>query len=151
MIKQAAKVIAENENSYLLETLPQSACPRCEAGNGCGGGILAKAFASKIYQIEVNKSQSLQVNELLIIGLPESTLVQGSVLHYLLPLVSMILGAFLFASAFGNGDLYTVSGALLGFIVGIITSRIIASTLFNHKLSNPIILKDETECYYVPQ
>jgi len=151
MIKQAARVIAENEHAYILETLPQSACPRCEAGNGCGGGILAKAFANKIYQIEVSKLKQLQtlsVNEMLVIGLPESTLVQGSILHYLLPLISMILGASIFSELLGSSDAYTVSGALIGFTVGLVISRLIASTLMNDKLSNPTILKDETQCYY---
>ncbi len=54
MIVQPARVIAETDVSYLLETLPKSACPRCEAGQGCGGGILAQAFANKTYQLSTD-------------------------------------------------------------------------------------------------
>ncbi len=148
MIKQPAKVIAETPNRYIIETLPQSGCPRCEAGNGCGGGILAKAFANKTYRLEVTKSEKLNINELIHIGLASSLLVKGSFIHYMMPLILMILGATIFGYFTQNQDLYTVIGSILGFLTGIFFARLVSAYSLSRELSSPVIIRDENNCWH---
>ena len=149
MIKQPAKVIAETATSYLLETLPKSACPRCEAGNGCGGGILTKAFDNKTYQIEINKDKPLNINELVQVGIQSSILIRASLLLYLLPLISMIIASLVAASLFMNEDIYTVSGALIGISFGAYLGKLISNHYFKDGISDPLLIDDsKDDCWY---
>ena len=152
MITQPAKVIAETASSYLLETLPKSACPRCEAGNGCGGGILASAFANKKFQLNIDKTKivksSLNIDDLIQIGIPSSVLIKASLLLYLFPLISMIFGAVLLGHFTENRDLYTVLGAGLGMFIGFFIGKFLSSHLFQGSDATPVLIEDEDSCWY---
>ena len=153
MITQPAKVIAETPSNYLLETLPKSACPRCEAGNGCGGGILASAFANKKFELHLDKKntnkKSLHIDDLIQIGIPSSVLIKASLLLYLLPLIAMICGAILLGHFTENRDLYTVIGATLGMLFGFVMGKFLSAHLLKVSNSTPVLIEnDEDSCWY---
>jgi len=149
MILQPARVIAETNTSYLLETLPKSACPRCEAGKGCGGGILAQAFANKTYQLSINKNTQLQPDQLVQIGIKSSLLVRASLLLYLLPLILMIVVAIIVGSMTIDNDVYTVSGAFVGMIIGVFLAKMLSGHYFNDSIASPVLVEDEeNNCWY---
>ena len=154
MIKQPAKVVAKTEQFYLLESLPKSACPQCEAGKGCGGGILAKAFSNKTYQLQINRADIkantlLQIGQSVQIGIPSSLLVKASLIVYIIPLLLMVLGAVGFSILYGTEDIYTTSGALIGFVVGLLFARFFSTKLYQSGISSSILLEDEQEnCWY---
>jgi len=150
MIKQPARVVVETESSYQLETLPKSACPRCAEGKGCGGGILAQAFANRTYKISIDKRQSqLSINQLVQIGIHSTVLIRASILLYLFPLVFMIASASIAATIINNNDLVTVSASAIGFLLGIATTKKLSGFYINENLSSPILIEDENEgCWY---
>jgi len=147
MIKQPAKVISESDSSYLLETLAKSACPKCAAGEGCGGGILATAFANKTYRLSVKKSKQLQVNDLVQVGIESSVLIRASMVLYLLPLLFMVISAVLAGSLISNHDLYTVTGAIIGMLTGAFTAKLLSRRYLNEQLSTAVLL-DEENCWH---
>ena len=149
MIVQPARVIAETDVSYLLETLPKSACPRCEAGQGCGGGILAQAFANKTYQLSINKNTPLKMNELVQIGIKSSLLVRASMLLYLVPLIFMVAFAVLVGSFTDYKDLFTVSGAVIGMLLGIFVAKKLSNLAIHDSISSPVLIDDNKDsCWY---
>ena len=149
MIIQPAKVIAETDFNYILETLPKSACPRCDAGEGCGGGILAKAFANKTYQLSINKNTQLKINELVQIGIKSSVLVRASLLLYLLPLTFMLVGALIAGRLNMNQDVYTVTGAIIGIISGIFAAKTISIHTIKNGMTSPVLIEDDqNNCWY---
>ena len=149
MIRQPAKVIAETATDYLLETLPKSACPRCEAGNGCGGGILASAFANKKFNLRIPKNKILNLGDLIQIGIPSTVLIKASIMLYLLPLIFMICGAVLLGHFNENKDLYTVTGASLGMLFGFWTGKFLSSHIFKGSDVSPVLIEDdEDSCWY---
>ena len=149
MIKQPATVIAETETAYLLETLPKSACRRCAEGKGCGGGILAQAFANKTYQLSVAKNTRLNINELVFVGIQSSVLVRASLLLYLLPLIFMITLAVVASSLTNGEDLFTVPAAVLGLFTGALISRSLSNNYINDNAS-PVLLNDEKiDCFII--
>ena len=149
MIKQPATVIAETDTSYLLESLPKSACPRCAEGKGCGGGILAQAFANKTYQLSINKNIPLQIGELVQIGIKSSLLVRASLLLYLLPLISMVTVAMIAGSLTNDQDIFTVTGAIIGIIIGILVAKKLSNNYINNGMvSTVLIIDDEDDCWY---
>ena len=149
MIKQPAKVISETNTSYLLESLPKSACPKCDEGKGCGGGLLSKAFSNKTYQLSINKNRILKVSEVVQVGIPSNLLVRASLIVYLLPLLFMVISAVLFGSLTNNQDIYTVTGAIFGFILGILIGKHLSVKLFKAGIASPILIEDDAEsCWY---
>ncbi|MFT5520041.1 MAG: sigma-E factor negative regulatory protein RseC [Enterobacterales bacterium] len=149
MIKQPAKVIAETEFSYLLESLPKSACPQCDAGKGCGGGLLAKAFSNKTYKLELNKNKELSINEIVQIGIPSQLLVRASFIVYFLPLLLMIVTALVAGLYTNNQDIYTVSGAIIGFVGGLLIANVLSNKLYKMGISSPTLIEnDEDSCWY---
>ena len=149
MIKQPATVIAETDTSYLLESLPKSACPRCAEGKGCGGGILAQAFANKTYQLSVNKNTPLKIGEMVQIGIKSSLLVRASLLLYLLPLISMVTVAMIAGSLTNDQDIFTVTGAIIGIIIGILVAKKLSNNYINNGMvSTVLIVDDEDDCWY---
>ncbi len=149
MIIQPAKVIAETDSSYLLETIPKSACPRCESGKGCGGGILAQAFANKTYQLTINKNKPLKLQEMIQIGIKSTMLVRASIVLYLVPLLFMVTGAVVVGNYTENQDLYTVMAAIAGFLTGVIIARIISGYFMNKGLASPVLVEDDkNSCWF---
>ena len=147
MIKQPATVIAETANAYLLETLPKSACKRCAEGKGCGGGILAQAFANKTYQLSIDKNKQLKLKDLVYIGIRSSLLVRASLLLYLLPLIVMVTVALVASSLTSGEDVYTVPAAIIGLIIGALISRTISNHYINENASPVLLNDDKNDCY----
>ncbi|MFT5451632.1 MAG: sigma-E factor negative regulatory protein RseC [Enterobacterales bacterium] len=149
MIKQPAKVIAETEISYLLESLPKSACPQCDSGKGCGGGLLAKAFSNKTYQLELNKNKKLSINEIVQIGISSQLLVRASFIVYFLPLLMMVLTALVAGLYTNNQDVYTVFGAIIGFVGGLMMANVLSNRLYKMGISSPILIENDVDsCWY---
>jgi sigma-E factor negative regulatory protein RseC len=152
MITQPAKVISIEADHYVIETLPKSACPRCEEGRGCGGGILAQAFANKTYRLNLARQQHsglLAEQQTLIIGIDSRGLLAASIVLYLLPLVLMLAGALTLGMPFDYHDLYTVAGAIAGFTVGAFVASKLSRRLIESELTKPFVVPDETDnCWY---
>ena len=149
MIIQPAKVIAETDLTYVLETLPKSACPRCAEGKGCGGGILAQAFANKTYQLSINKNKHLELQQLVQIGIKSSLLVRASLLLYLLPLVFMLTAALIAGSLTMQQDIYTVTAAILGMVLGVIVAKQLSYYYLEDTITSPVLIDDEkSNCWY---
>ena len=149
MIIQPAKVIAETDSSYLLETLPKSACPRCESGKGCGGGILAQAFANKTYQLSINKNKPLLLDEMIQVGIKSTMLVRASMVLYLVPLIFMVSGAVVIGNYTENQDLYTVIAAICGFLIGVYIARILSGYFMKKGLASPVLVEDDkNSCWF---
>jgi len=149
MIIQPARVIGETDSSYLLETLPKSACPRCEAGKGCGGGILAQAFANKTYHLDINKSKPLKLHELIQIGIKSSILVRASVVLYFIPLIFMVAAAVVAGYLTEAQDLYTVLAAMAGFVVGVMIAKKLSNYYLKQGITSPVLVDDDKNaCWY---
>jgi len=149
MIKQPAKVISETDSTYILETIPKSACPKCEEGKGCGGGILAKAFANKAYRLLINKEKPLKLQQMVNIGISSSTLIRASIILYFVPLVFMVFTAIITGSLINNQDLYTVISAIGGFIAGVMVARLLSDYYLKQDTASVILLDDKnSDCWY---
>jgi len=151
MITQPARVIEVTNSSYILETLPKSACPRCAAGKGCGGGILAQAFANKTYRMKLTKFEQTDhsVNEMVQIGIDSNGLLWASMALYLLPLMLMIIGAYAVGSFGQYSDGFTLSGAIIGVVIGAVIAKRVSRNLIESNITQPFIIDKPTEsCWY---
>jgi sigma-E factor negative regulatory protein RseC len=104
-----------------VESQRSSACGHCSSGASCGTRLFSSVFGAKPVQIAVPNSLGGRVGECFVLGLPEQTMVLGSLRLYLLPLLGLILGAVagerLALVVPGFGELWSIALGLLGLIL----------------------------------
>jgi sigma-E factor negative regulatory protein RseC len=129
MIEEQARVVAVQGPRVWVEAVKQSACGSCSARGGCGTSVLGKVLGVKSVRVEVDPDQvrNLQRGEQVWIAIEESELVQGTLWLYGLPLLSMLVGAFigtLLAPQYGlHPDLAAVLAAGLGLAAALLLLR----------------------------
>jgi sigma-E factor negative regulatory protein RseC len=123
MIEQQAKVIACDDNTVWLEAERQSTCSQCQLKQGCGTGLLANHVGKRFSRIAVNKTFDVTIGQQVRLAIPEQSLLQGTFVMYIMPLVLM----FLFATAvqFLNfNEIVEIFAGISGLLVGFYWARL---------------------------
>ena len=127
MIEEQATVIALDGNDALLQTQRKSACQSCAVKKGCGTSVLAKVVGQRSSQIRVVNILNSELGDTVLLGVNEKSQVQGSLVIYSAPLLSMfvfaIAGEFWAKESAYNSELVAILSALLGFFVAILVIR----------------------------
>lgn len=90
MIEETARVVQCQDDYAWVETSRKSACESCSMNKGCGTGAVSKIFGEKRTRLRVINNVHAGVGDAVLIGINESALVTGSLLVYLLPLLSLL-------------------------------------------------------------
>ena len=131
MIEEQA-VVVKTEGKYAwLETQRQTSCAHCSVKEGCGTQVLGKFLGNKVATIRCDNSLNVSVGEIVMIGIEESALVKGSLLLYLIPLLSMIFfgGAATMLSQLEQynlasyTDLLSIIASFTGLLIGLAFSK----------------------------
>ncbi len=120
MIIESGRVVAVNSDSLWVETIQQSTCGSCAAEKGCGQGLIAKWGGHTSYLrvlLEGRNPEDFQIDQTVKIGVPEEVVVKGSLFVYLIPLLGLMLGAWLGQSLVAS-DVAAILGALGGLLLG---------------------------------
>ena len=142
MILETGRIVAIEPLGLWVETIQRSACGSCSAQKGCGHSLLANmgASAARVWVLlDGRDARAFSLGGEVQIGIREEVIVRGSLLVYLLPLVSMI-AATLYAqhAAMGEGD--TAVTAVLGLLAGATIVRVQAYlTRFDPRLQ-PVLV-----------
>ena len=95
MIEEIGIITAVDHDHIWVDTQIKTTCGGCQLNNDCGTGAVAKAFAPKSEKLVLRCQQAAEVGQQVKLGIPENSLLIGSMLVYLLPLVVMIAAASL--------------------------------------------------------
>lgn len=117
MLRESGRVVALEERAVWVETIKSSLCGSCAARSGCGHGVLARASRNKglIRAVETDllAASCCQVGDEVDIELPESVVLKGSLLLYLLPLL-LAIAVSTAAEPLGEGVVVALFGLALG-------------------------------------
>ena len=141
MIEETGKVIRVEGADAWVETQPSTACGSCGDAKGCGVSVLASIFGRREIQVKVRNEANAVVGQNVIIGIPESGLLLGSLLTYLFPLALLFgfaLGGHWIGTHYGLGDTEVVT--ILGGITGLITGFGL--------LKHTRLASDNKRCFY---
>lgn len=127
MITERGRVLAIEPDAVWVETVRHSSCQSCSLKKGCGHGLIGEAFGGQRHQLRVllgsYRADQLAVDDTVAIDIPESVLVGGALLVYILPLLTLLVGAGLAQWWAGplaeTSDLPAVIGAVAGFALGL--------------------------------
>lgn len=118
MIEERARVLSIESDAVWVETIRQSACGSCQARTGCGQSLLQRLGGGRRQGfIRALNTRVCAVGDEVVIGIPETAVLQGSALVYLLPLLGLFLFALL-AQAAGLGEPAVIVAGFAGMGVG---------------------------------
>ena len=125
MIEEHACVEAVEPGFAWVASARKSACGNCAASSGCGTSVVAKLFGERVNRFQVADAVGVQVGEWVVIGIADGTVTRASLIAYLLPLLALMLVAFLAQSA-GVGEGLSALLGILGLCAGLwITGRLV--------------------------
>ncbi len=129
MITQQGRIVALDPDVIWVESIRHTACGGCEANKGCGTGLIEQWFARPVVMPIPRSASSLKsayeapdvplrIGDRVEFALPESAILRGALLTYLIPALLLVaggLGGSLWAGAYDlNADLGGLLGALFG-------------------------------------
>lgn len=123
MLTETGRVVAVDQDGLWVETIRQSTCGSCAAQKGCGHGILNRISDGKRGYIRVLSGKvathDCAVDDQVRISIPEEVILRGSMVVYMVPLLSMLAGAAAAVNLLPGGqDLLAALGAAGGFALG---------------------------------
>lgn len=133
MLLESGSVVAVEAEAVWVETLRQSTCGSCSAQKGCGHGLLNRIGSGRRHYIRVLPGAGLapgecRVGDTVDIALPESVILRGSMLVYVVPMLAMLTGALAGSVLWpGGGDLTALAGAAAGLATGLGAVRLHAA------------------------
>jgi sigma-E factor negative regulatory protein RseC len=123
MLTETGRVVALEADGLWVETIRQSTCGTCAAQKGCGHGLINRISDGKRGYVRVlpgdQAIENYRIDDQVLISIPEEVILRGSFIAYILPVITMLLGASAAVNWLtGNGDLLALLGAGGGLAVG---------------------------------
>lgn len=123
MLIETGRVVAVETDSLWVETIRQSTCGSCAAQKGCGHGLLNRISDGQRNYVRVLGSRqavgACRVDEQVRISIPDQVILRGSLVVYMLPLISMLALAAGAAALWPlSPDLAAGGGAGAGLLLG---------------------------------
>jgi sigma-E factor negative regulatory protein RseC len=136
---------SDNESIATLEVVRKTACGLCGQTRGCGNAVWGKLFAHRQASFKAKNSIDAKVGDSVIVGIDESAVMKSALYLYIVPLVTMLMGAILVAQL-TRSDLMAIVGAILGLIGGFVWVKGHASGQAYYQINQPRILRlDHTQ------
>lgn len=148
MIEERAIILSlDNQSDDATATLEierKTACGLCGQTRGCGNSIWGKLFAHQSTAFKAQNSIHAKVGDSVIVGINEKALLKSALLLYIVPLVTLLIGAIL-ATQIKASDGSAMLGALVGLLLGFLWVK--GHTMSNNyfKLQQPVILRLATQ------
>ena len=148
MLKETGQVVSVEGEFATVSVVRQSSCGSCSAKAGCGVQALSKVVGQKARTatFQVINSANAKVGEHVVIAIPDATLVKGSAMVYIMPLVFMILFAIAtktLATGMQLMDLLTVIGGVTGFIIGLGLVRYFSERMGRQQTFQPVAIRKQ--------
>ena len=142
MIEESGRVVALDDGAVWVETVRKAGCGRCDEPGGCGNGALARHARGRVGRVRTLNPQALPVDvgDYVLVGVPEDAVLRGAMLLYMLPLLTLLLGA-----AAGDrlmpGNAGAIGGALAGTAVAFLLIRVLAQRAACDPAAQPVIVR----------
>lgn len=135
----------DGANAVWVRTQRQSTCGQCAAKSGCGTRVLSDYVGSKLLDVRAVLTPSLDagqlaVGDLLVVGLPESHMLKGSLISYGLPLLGLF-GLAIPAALWQAQDLVVALLGLAGMVLGLAGVKVFSNRIQNLSDWQPVVLR----------
>lgn len=122
-IERCGEVIGVEQGMAQIRLERDPVCSGCGSRGSCASGSTAAQV------IHMALPGHTRLGDQVTVSMPSSSVTQAAALGYLLPSVSLLVGAIVAANRF-EGDAAAVLGAGLGFVAGLLLARLISRLAF---------------------
>ena len=121
-MKEKFEVIEIQNETMVLKVNRSGGCHSCSASAGCGTGILANAFD---HATTFNKplKEGVTVGDFVILHISSGELFYRAFQLYILPLLTLFIGALLGAELFPTNELWQIGFGLIGFFAALLFTK----------------------------
>lgn len=126
MIEEKAYVVGKSETHAWVEAQRRTGCDGCAVSKQCGTGAIAKYLIRKSILIKALNPIGAEIGDIVVVGIPERTLLLGSFVLYTMPLLVMFLGAGLaeiLVQYFDDGESLVILFGFGGLSAGLLWAR----------------------------
>jgi len=145
MIEEQAQVVDIKGSQLLLQAQTQSACGSCAVNKGCGTSLLAKVLGRKLTHFQAENNINAKIGDTVVVGIAEDALLKGSLMMYIVPILSMLIFALLadvwLVQQSAYRDLTIAALSISGLISGSVLSRWYFSQKSSFGLFAPVVLR----------
>jgi len=136
MIEEIARVIAVENGHAFVEVTRTSSCNSCNAKQACGTASLTGMFRFQPPALKLKNDIGAKAGDEVVVALPEQTMLAGSFMLYIIPLIMLILFAIGFDFVIGlfftiETELLQVVGGLTGLAAGLFIVRKYSARFLN--------------------
>ena len=145
MIEEQIEVVEVVGDQLVLQANTKSACGSCAVNKGCGTSVLAKVVGQKFTRFQVDNSVNAVVGDTVVVGIPEDALLKGSLVMYVLPVLSMLVIAVFFdvflPLSLPSRDLVIAGFSILGLVLGFLSSKWYFQRQSSAQYFSPVVLR----------
>lgn len=144
MILETGRIVSIEADGVWVETIQRSVCGSCKAEKGCGQSLMSKWGGRTSYLwvlLDGRNPSDYHLGDEIQLGIPEDVIVKASLLAYVMPLITLILGTVIAHNIWAE-DAYTAMGALLGLVLGGFILRWHAYLSRNDKRLQPVLVDE---------
>lgn len=126
MIEEQAQVVEVKGDFLVLQAQVQSSCGSCAASRGCGTSLLSKVIGRKFTYFKAENNINANIGDMVVVGIAEDALLKGSVMMYVIPVLSMLVFALLadyFLAVETYRDLLIAAFSVMGLLSGSFLSK----------------------------
>ncbi|NNJ91767.1 MAG: SoxR reducing system RseC family protein [Gammaproteobacteria bacterium] len=136
MIEEIARVVAIDDGYAFVEVTRTSSCNTCNAKQACGTASLTGMFRFQPPALKLKNDIAANPGDEVIVALPEQTMLTGSFMLYIIPLIMLVLFAIGFDFVLGlfffiETELIQVAGGLTGLVAGLFIVRKYSARFLN--------------------
>lgn len=136
MIEEIARVVAVKDGHAFVEVTRTSSCNTCNAKQACGTASLTGMFRFQPPALKLKNDIGARAGDEVLVALPEQTMLTGSFMLYIIPLIMLFIFAvgvdFVFSLFFSiESELLQVAGGLIGLAAGLFAVRKYSARFLN--------------------
>lgn len=132
LVEDLARVVASEADLAWFEPEQGGSCAGCAAMAGCSAkdmGSLAKRLAARRFSLpQPDAGPRFVVGERVVVGVAAPTLVGGSAIAYMLPLLTLFAAGFVAQNLDGR-DMVTLLASFAGLFVGVGLAALVAGRM----------------------
>ena len=125
MIETRVRVLKAEQGLAWVEATEQNGCGACQAKSACAISGLGRFFSNRRQPVPI-RADDVQPGRQYTMAVQESDFLKAGLVAYLVPSLLSVMGAGI-ASASGLGDVWSVIGMALGFLLGMLIAAALSS------------------------
>ncbi len=139
MIEETGEVTGTEGEYAWVESERRSTCGNCSVRSGCGTSVIARFLGGGRMRLRVLNDIDARVGDSVVIGIPETAMLKGSLAVYAAPLAGLFAGAL--AGHWLQGDAAAIAGAVIGLGVGLAWLKRFSRRTRDDRLYQPVLLR----------